>query len=173
MIFVLLFFIFFSINEMQFVILIQIGTDPKYLTTVIPYHLENGTPDNQALQVLIKSKLSFNNRILSSKFQFWNSHFFFFRSTQGHQWRQSNRTDAPDGLYSEGVVSNVNSMTPWLRYTKLSSHFSLNDFRFMFSKNTYQCKNWTNTQIYTILSLLLLLCTIIIIIIEILKNSPL
>lgn len=30
--------------------------DPKYLTTVIPYHLENGTPDNQALQVLIKSK---------------------------------------------------------------------------------------------------------------------
>lgn len=30
--------------------------EPKYLTTVIPYHLENGTPDNQALQVLIKSK---------------------------------------------------------------------------------------------------------------------
>lgn len=30
--------------------------EPKYLTTVIPYHLENGTPDNQALQVLMKSK---------------------------------------------------------------------------------------------------------------------
>ncbi|XP_031636417.1 fasciculation and elongation protein zeta-2 [Contarinia nasturtii] len=30
------------------------GLEPKYLTTVIPYHLENGTPDNQALQVLIK-----------------------------------------------------------------------------------------------------------------------
>jgi len=26
------------------------------LTTVIPYHLENGTPNNQSLQVLIKSK---------------------------------------------------------------------------------------------------------------------
>lgn len=29
--------------------------DPKYLTTVIPYQL-NSTPDNQTLQVLIKSK---------------------------------------------------------------------------------------------------------------------
>uniref|UniRef100_A0A0K8TM88 Putative kinesin-associated fasciculation and elongation protein involved in axonal transport n=1 Tax=Tabanus bromius TaxID=304241 RepID=A0A0K8TM88_TABBR len=32
----------------------QAGLDPKYLTTVIPYHLDNGSPDNQALQVLIK-----------------------------------------------------------------------------------------------------------------------
>ena len=31
--------------------------DPKYLTTVIPYHLDAGPPDNQALQVLIKSEL--------------------------------------------------------------------------------------------------------------------
>lgn len=30
--------------------------DPKYLTTVIPYHLDAGPPDNQALQVLVKSK---------------------------------------------------------------------------------------------------------------------
>ncbi|XP_055375062.1 fasciculation and elongation protein zeta-2 isoform X2 [Condylostylus longicornis] len=30
------------------------GLDPKYLTTVIPYNLESGSPDNQALQVLIK-----------------------------------------------------------------------------------------------------------------------
>ncbi|KNC26526.1 hypothetical protein FF38_04168 [Lucilia cuprina] len=30
------------------------GPDPKYLTTVIPYTLENGTPNNQNLQVLIK-----------------------------------------------------------------------------------------------------------------------
>ncbi|CAD7087112.1 unnamed protein product [Hermetia illucens] len=30
------------------------GMDPKYLTTVIPYNLDNGSPDNQALQVLIK-----------------------------------------------------------------------------------------------------------------------
>lgn len=30
------------------------GLDPKYLTTVIPYHIDNGPPDNQALQVLIK-----------------------------------------------------------------------------------------------------------------------
>ncbi|KAL1505415.1 hypothetical protein ABEB36_004987 [Hypothenemus hampei] len=30
------------------------GLDPKYLTTVIPYHVENGTPDNQTLQILIK-----------------------------------------------------------------------------------------------------------------------
>lgn len=30
--------------------------DPKYLTTVIPYHLDAGPPDNQALQVLIKSE---------------------------------------------------------------------------------------------------------------------
>ncbi|GLV35330.1 Uncoordinated 76 [Carabus blaptoides fortunei] len=30
------------------------GLDPKYLTTVIPYHLDSGPPDNQALQVLIK-----------------------------------------------------------------------------------------------------------------------
>lgn len=33
-----------------------VGMDPKYLTTVIPYNLDNGSPDNQALQVLIKSK---------------------------------------------------------------------------------------------------------------------
>lgn len=32
------------------------GLDPKYLTTVIPYHMDSGPPDNQALQVLIKSK---------------------------------------------------------------------------------------------------------------------
>lgn len=32
------------------------GLDPKYLTTVIPYHLDSGPPDNQTLQVLIKSK---------------------------------------------------------------------------------------------------------------------
>lgn len=32
------------------------STDPKYLTTVIPYHLDSGPPDNQALQVIIKSK---------------------------------------------------------------------------------------------------------------------
>lgn len=30
--------------------------DPKYLTTVIPYHLDSGPPDNQTLQVLIKSE---------------------------------------------------------------------------------------------------------------------
>lgn len=30
------------------------GLDPKYLTTVIPYHLGSGPPDNQALGVLIK-----------------------------------------------------------------------------------------------------------------------
>lgn len=33
------------------------STDPKYLTTVIPYHTDGGPPDNQALQVLIKSEL--------------------------------------------------------------------------------------------------------------------
>lgn len=32
------------------------GTDPKYLTTVIPYHMDNGPPDNQTLQALIKSE---------------------------------------------------------------------------------------------------------------------
>ncbi|XP_076252807.1 fasciculation and elongation protein Unc-76 [Rhynchophorus ferrugineus] len=30
------------------------GLDPKYLTTVIPYHIDNGTPDNPTLQILIK-----------------------------------------------------------------------------------------------------------------------
>lgn len=40
------------------------SSDPKYLTTVIPYHLDAGPPENQALQVLIKSKNSFT---LSSK----------------------------------------------------------------------------------------------------------
>ncbi|XP_059484367.1 fasciculation and elongation protein zeta-2 [Neocloeon triangulifer] len=30
------------------------GIESKYLTTVIPYHLSNGPPNNQALQVLIK-----------------------------------------------------------------------------------------------------------------------
>ncbi|CAH2041296.1 unnamed protein product, partial [Iphiclides podalirius] len=29
-------------------------SEPKYLTTVIPFHLDNGPPDNQTLQVLIK-----------------------------------------------------------------------------------------------------------------------
>lgn len=32
------------------------GTEPKYLTTVIPYHLDMGSPENQSLQILIKSK---------------------------------------------------------------------------------------------------------------------
>lgn len=32
------------------------SNEPKYLTTVIPYHLDAGPPDNQALQVLIKSE---------------------------------------------------------------------------------------------------------------------
>lgn len=35
------------------------GLDPKYLTTVIPYHLDSGPPDNQTLQVLIKSLYMF------------------------------------------------------------------------------------------------------------------
>lgn len=30
------------------------GLDPKYLTTVIPYHIDSGTPDNPTLQILIK-----------------------------------------------------------------------------------------------------------------------
>ncbi|XP_065160377.1 fasciculation and elongation protein zeta-2 [Atheta coriaria] len=30
------------------------GLDPKYLTTVIPYHLDSGPPNNQTLQILIK-----------------------------------------------------------------------------------------------------------------------
>ncbi|XP_046967853.1 fasciculation and elongation protein zeta-2 isoform X2 [Vanessa cardui] len=29
-------------------------SEPKYLTTVIPFHMDNGPPDNQSLQVLIK-----------------------------------------------------------------------------------------------------------------------
>ncbi|XP_056631987.1 fasciculation and elongation protein zeta-2 isoform X2 [Diorhabda sublineata] len=33
---------------------LQNGIDPKYLTTVIPYHISDGPPDNQSLQVLIK-----------------------------------------------------------------------------------------------------------------------
>lgn len=41
--------------------------DPKYLTTVIPYHLDAGPPDNQALQVLIKSEFLIN--------QLFNSNF--------------------------------------------------------------------------------------------------
>ncbi|XP_013792450.2 fasciculation and elongation protein zeta-2-like [Limulus polyphemus] len=32
------------------------GTEPKYLTTVIPYTAEQGRPNNRSLQVLIKSK---------------------------------------------------------------------------------------------------------------------
>ncbi|KAL5286976.1 FEZ2 family protein [Megaselia abdita] len=35
--------------------------EPKYLTTVIPYNLEDGPPDNPTLQVLIKSK--YNKKI--------------------------------------------------------------------------------------------------------------
>ncbi|KAG5862748.1 hypothetical protein JTB14_025940 [Gonioctena quinquepunctata] len=30
------------------------GLDPKYLTTVIPYHIDSGPPNNQTLQILIK-----------------------------------------------------------------------------------------------------------------------
>lgn len=30
------------------------GLEPKYLTTVIPYHMDSGPPDNQGLQVIIK-----------------------------------------------------------------------------------------------------------------------
>lgn len=41
--------------------------DPKYLTTVIPYHLDAGPPDNQALQVLIKSKF-LNNPFVKFNF---------------------------------------------------------------------------------------------------------
>lgn len=40
--------------------------DPKYLTTVIPYHLDSGPPENQALQVLIKSK---KNLAIQKSFQ--------------------------------------------------------------------------------------------------------
>lgn len=32
------------------------GLEPKYLTTVIPYHMDSGPPNNQGLQVIIKSK---------------------------------------------------------------------------------------------------------------------
>lgn len=42
--------------------------DPKYLTTVIPYHLDAGPPENQALQVLIKSKKAFLKNPLTKFF---------------------------------------------------------------------------------------------------------
>lgn len=44
------------------------GPEPKYLTTVIPYTMENGTPNNQNLQVLIKSKLE--EIVPRNKFEF-------------------------------------------------------------------------------------------------------
>lgn len=70
--------------ELQFDHFIRVpGTDPKYLTTVIPYHLENGTPDNQALQVLIKSKLS--NSSIHCRAQIFKYKCRFSCSTQGHQ----------------------------------------------------------------------------------------
>lgn len=58
------------------------STDPKYLTTVIPYHLDSGPPDNQALQVIIKSEfynfLSKNNlRLMVAIFRY---------SPQGDKW---------------------------------------------------------------------------------------
>lgn len=46
----------------------------QYLTTVIPFHLDNGPPDNQSLQVLIKSKFysstSFAKQIVSIAIDF-------------------------------------------------------------------------------------------------------
>lgn len=57
--------------------------DPKYLTTVIPYHLDAGPPDNHALQVLIKSKrLSFSINIIKS-----NEFFLSPCSFESHQRR--------------------------------------------------------------------------------------
>jgi hypothetical protein len=43
------------------------SNEPKYLTTVIPYHLDAGPPENQALQVLIKSELLINVMIPKSQ----------------------------------------------------------------------------------------------------------
>ncbi|KAG5680043.1 hypothetical protein PVAND_009574 [Polypedilum vanderplanki] len=40
---------------------INTSSDPKYLTTVIPYHLDAGPPDNQALQALIKILRAIND----------------------------------------------------------------------------------------------------------------
>ncbi|ROT76407.1 putative fasciculation and elongation protein zeta-2 [Penaeus vannamei] len=36
------------------------GTDPKYLTTVIPYDVGHGPPENQTLQILIKILMAIN-----------------------------------------------------------------------------------------------------------------
>lgn len=55
-----------SQNLINFLVsIIPLGLDPKYLTTVIPYHIENGTPNIQQLQVLIKSKKVFFHIIVS------------------------------------------------------------------------------------------------------------
>lgn len=43
-----------------FILSLPDGTEPKYLTTVIPYNLDTA-PDNQTLQILIKSKYKTNN----------------------------------------------------------------------------------------------------------------
>lgn len=51
----------------------------KFLTTVIPYHMEMGTPDNHALQVLIKSKLLY---ILNFSFIIY---VYLLFSSQSHQ----------------------------------------------------------------------------------------
>jgi hypothetical protein len=49
-----------SVNARPTAIGVNSSLDPKYLTTVIPYQLDAGPPDNHALQVLIKSeKFSF------------------------------------------------------------------------------------------------------------------
>lgn len=63
------------------------GLDPKYLTTVIPYHMDSGPPDNQALQVLIKSKcfsffLYTNFNVLNSLC--YESLFVFINQNQSH-----------------------------------------------------------------------------------------
>lgn len=80
------------------------STDPKYLTTVIPYHLDAGPPDNQALQVLIKSK---KNR----KFA-WdstaNKNIFRF-SFESDQRGLADRSDSFDRLHPEGSLSDVNT----------------------------------------------------------------
>lgn len=81
--------------------------DPKYLTTVIPYHLDAGPPDNQALQVLIKSKkivlCNFNDQNLI----FFHSSIF---SLESDKRGLANGSNSIDRLHPESSLSDVNTI---------------------------------------------------------------
>lgn len=109
--------------------------DPKYLTTVIPYHLDAGPPENQALQVLIKSKIEIAGVLRKQLL------IYLFFSLESDKRGLADGSNPLDRLHPESSLSDVNTIQR--AYANLRTFFYGFSFSvlFFFTKRLFPCSD--------------------------------